>query len=277
MEDNNIYANFIQSIKAKFQSGQNTIIKELYKYESDLSQELIIALTKLLIRQGNILVVDNNNRKFDIWIVKWNEEKKDITIPSSKKLLFDDIKLCITLPKFNIFGLTDFFKSEKIELNTLLEEFKKLFMSAKQSIRICSPFIEWKGFEFFKDILVNRAADGMKIKLLSRQISPRENITRYKEIQKIFKIFNKFGLLDFVEIRNYHFSTEDLKLASSIHAKIIIIDKNQAYIGSGELRESSLRKNLELGVILRGEKVKELVKIFDTIFKKSEEMIFEQR
>ena len=252
-------------------------IQELYSLNelNAINYESFTALLKILIKYGIVIVVEKKTEKFTSWIVKANKSDTGLAFLESKKPTFNEIKICITLPRFNIFGLTDILKSQRIEIFHLLDEFISLFKNAKEIIRICSPFIEWSGFVYFKDLLLEKVRQGVKLRILGRQLLPHERDNRHKDIKQIYETFKSRGLENFVEIRNYFFLTETNILASSIHAKMIVGDNGEAYVGSGEIRENSFVKNLEIGTILSGEKVLELVKIFDGIYSKSEVVSFE--
>ena len=276
MEEINIYEEIIQIFEKKFEEREKIFIKELI-YDNDLfpyNFDNIKALIKHLMRIGKLKRIDTGDTKFENYIVRWVSEVK-LELPKPRKYEFKEVRTCITLPSFNIFGLTDFLKKKQIKMNLLTDEFGKIFSSAKEIIKICSPFIEWNGFIYFKDVLIKKAKEKVKIQILSREINKKENIVRYNDVKRIYEYFRDNYLEQQLEVRNYYFKTEDNKLASSIHAKLIISDNNKAYIGSGEIRENSFKKNLELGLVVLGKKVKELVLIFDNIFSKSEVIQFE--
>lgn len=276
MNSENIYEKIIDVLENKFRIKSRYLIKDIMtsKEFKQFDYSKIKALLTHLIRIGKISIVDDQNEQFEHQYIEWKFEK-EYSLPKPKKSHFQELVTCVSLPPFNIYGLTDFLERKNIKINLLKDEFSKLFESAKMTIKICSPFLEWNGFVFFKDILLLKARQKVKIKILSRQINKNDNYTRFENVKRIFDFFRSNSLEDQVEIRNYYFQTEDKKLASSIHAKLIIIDNKQAYIGSGEIRENSFKKNLEIGFILAGEKVPELVLIFDNIFSKSEVVSFD--
>lgn len=278
MSSEKIYKEIIGKIKDVLQKKKKLHIEELlssnilkkYRYEN------LIAIIKLLISSGNLLVqiCDGKHPKFERNIVHWNFSQDNILIPKKEPLQFDQTSLCITLPPFTQFGLTNQMRDHSILMNTLLEEFIHLFSLAKYSIKICSPFIEYNGFKYFKDIILEKARKKVKIDILSREISIRDNISRHNDLKKIFEIFRINNLENKIDIRNYYFNSPKHNLLSSIHAKLIIIDDKKAYIGSGEIRENRFKKNLELGVIISGSKVIELSLIYEKIFNKSEVISF---
>jgi len=217
---------------------------------------------------------DNNQILFDTWP---SSDSGDTEMVFRMKTIkqFETAEICLSLPPFDKFGLIDFYKDKNIKAKTLKSQFYSLFNEAKKSIKICSPFLEWSGFTYFQDILLSKAQQNVKIKILSREINSSENNRRFEEFRKIYECFKSKNLENNLFIRNYYYETENKKLASSIHAKIIIIDNIKAYVGSGEIRKNSLEKNFELGLIVSGEKVKDLKNIFKGIFSRAEEVNFE--
>ena len=271
------YQEIIDTIKSIFHSkGQNTVKELLYSSNlKSFSQEVVIALIKLLISSDQLLVKNSTDKKFRDILLGWNPTDMSFELPSITPYKFEDVRICLSLPPFAIFGLTDSLDEKNIPLNLLLEEFTKLFLKANQSIKICSPFLEFNGFEYFKDTLLGKAQHKVDIQILSRQINTSENNTRFAHMKKIFELFRQTGCDNSLNIRNYYFQSKENKLISSIHAKMIIIDDIEAYVGSGEIRRNSFEKNLEVGLIMKGTKVKELAFVFDEIFARSEVIKFE--
>lgn len=183
-------------------------------------------------------------------------------------------KILISLPPYNIFGLETELKQLGFPIHTLREGFQKLFEIAEHNIYICSPFLEYSGFESYISTLLSKAMSGVDIKIISRQISRRDPDNRYEQIKKILKTFEQKNT--HISIHNYHFAKSG-EVLSSIHAKMIICDYEYAYIGSGELRRNSFDKNFEVGVVFRGEKAFQLGKIFDKLFSASANIAIEKK
>ena len=177
-------------------------------------------------------------------------------------------KIVLNLPLFNEFGIARHLKNEKIEVLELKDSFRELFNSAKKTIYICSPFLEYEGIEPYIDILIRKGKEGVNICILSREIDAQKSIKRKVEMERIYESFREKGVT--IQIKNYHFTYEN-RVASSIHAKMIIVDNQLAYVGSGELRKNSLERNFEAGLIVEGKTAWELAKIFEEVFAVSED------
>jgi len=263
-------------IESNVKDKKSFVIKDIINLKDlkSFDYSKIKAFLKYLIKIDKLVVLRKQNRTFEDYIVKW-EPDLELCFPVIEEFIYQDVKACVTLPPFNIYGLTDILDEKQISINYLKDEFENLFQSARNSIKICSPFIDWKGFSYFKNILISKAKNKVKIQILSREIDRQKNPYKFGELKKIHTFFKDNFLSQLVDIRNYYFETEDKKLASSIHAKLILIDNERAYVGSGEIRKNSFTKNLEIGVILSGKKIKELVLIFDNLFARSEVIRFD--
>lgn len=179
--------------------------------------------------------------------------------------------IVLTLPPFNYFGLKSSLETHNIKINYIKDEIKKLFLEAEESICICSPFLDYEGINDFLELLRFKSKKGVKIKIISRQISPNDKNSRFSVVKPIFEYF-KDNKCD-IEIRNYHYQSK-MVIESSAHSKFVVVDGKRAYIGSGELRKNSFEKNFELGIILGNKYAKELNLIFEDIFAISNEINF---
>ena len=151
---------------------------------------------------------------------------------------------CLSLPPFDKHGLEDMLKPVSRQFFNLAEQFEALLSSASRSIEIISPFLDIKGLERFKNVIETKVNEGVDLSILTREAMAG---TRFTSIIAFFdgmeKPESKASIS--VDLRDYHFAKIGGKgVASSIHAKSIIIDEYQAYIGSGEMRENSFEKNL---------------------------------
>lgn len=234
-----------------------TITKEMtdtYGYQRERSEELI----SFFITNNYIEVIkyQRNFKDYKIKIVKTPE------IHLKEKEKNNEIKsLTLTLPAFNIFGLESELKRKNIEYENLEESFLALFKAANNHIFICSPFMEYTGFLLFEDVISEKLRQGVVLKILTR-IGKKSNDGRLRELSKIYDKIKFFK--EQVFIYDYLFEKTN-RLQSSIHSKIIIIDDKIAYLGSGEIRKNSFRKNFELGLILEGDMVSSISAIFEKI------------
>jgi len=124
-----------------------------------------------------------------------------------------------------------------------------LVTNAKESLDIMAPFqtnIDGKILS-----CINTAIeDGIDVRILSRYCFEED------------RCFDKGKIANYVK----HFDhREDSKKTGSLHAKMVIRDRNELYFGSGELMETSLHNNLEIGILTNDQKIVNLLCIiFDT-------------
>lgn len=240
-------------------------IKDIICDKYNTNEEIIDNLIFYLIDNENIKIIDEskrfNNQKITL------VDKPDLKLETIKEEKYP--KMVLTLPPFNKYGIESKLGDLISDKNNLKKSFMALFKKASSNIYICSPFLEYTGIEPFINILISKAKQGVNIKVLSRQIKKNNHNTRYKQIEKLKKHFIENDCK--INIRNYYYQHEN-RLASSTHAKMIIVDKYLAYIGSGELRQNSYNKNLEVGLIIRGEKAEKLGELFEYMFEISEEI-----
>jgi hypothetical protein len=185
----------------------------------------------------------------------------------------DNIKLVLSMPPFNKFGFKDYLDKEEITYNSIKEEFIKLIKNSNHEILICSPFISFENIEEIKRLIIKKAAEGIDIKIITREILSKPKSKRFQSLKEFYKEIERLNLEKFVSIKEYHFSKNN-KVLSSTHSKLLIIDNKIAYIGSGEIRLNSFEKNFESGIVIQNNKVKELKKIYDLMFSVSKTINF---
>jgi phosphatidylserine/phosphatidylglycerophosphate/cardiolipin synthase-like enzyme len=124
-----------------------------------------------------------------------------------------------------------------------------LFTNTKRSIDIMAPFQTNIDGKILSQI-IKLEEDGIDIRILTRYCFEKE------------KCFDRNTIADYVR----HFDhLEETKKKGSLHAKVIIRDKSEVYFGSGELMESSLNQNLEIGMLTDDSKIVRIIcNVFDS-------------
>jgi cardiolipin synthase len=141
---------------------------------------------------------------------------------------------------------------------------RRYLAEATDTVRIANPY-----FDDTKHVLNDLAAlprRGVDLKLVTREVDTDdpnqsaadaiEEITEHLSDDKRKHLFVR----DFYDTDRYD------KQIGATHAKAVIVDEQVAYLGSANLTRLSLTGNFELGVLLRGELVTDLVAVFDTMF-----------
>ena len=122
-------------------------------------------------------------------------------------------------------------------INSLIEE--KL-PQAQNEIQVVAYRIT-KGSGEFLDWIVDCLNRGLRVTLVINRLEKQSLLIKNK-LLKLVKTYSYFSLLDFSP-ENY---LEDL------HAKIIVIDRSKALIGSSNITWKGLVLNHELGVFIDG-------------------------
>jgi len=144
--------------------------------------------------------------------------------------------------------------------------FKELLASAQQELLLALPFLELDGLMYFADEIVGLGQRQVIVHILTRELLlPRQ--PGYAHHQKL-KAFAKFidlyssggGNRRQVAVRDYTIrigiGAEESLLYEGIHQKMIVADRERAYIGSGEIRAASFISNGDVGVIHTGAKAR---------------------
>jgi HKD family nuclease len=132
-------------------------------------------------------------------------------------------------------------------LNTL-GEITRILSQINERIFLSIPFVDEYGLKFLKDYCIQWLNKNVKIRILTR------NDAKLKE--KLESIGIPTAKMDIKSI-NANRGT----LRPIVHSKVIIGDGKVAYIGSANFTITSLIHNLEVGAVIRGEKVKNLEKL----------------
>ncbi|MFW6046432.1 MAG: phospholipase D family protein [Candidatus Woesearchaeota archaeon] len=226
----------------------------------------------------------NNSQLVDIIIKKGLIEKNlDIsnnTINLVNKFDYEEdkseVSLCFSIPPFEKVALETILKTKRIGFMTIEDCFKFLIRSAKKIIKISSPFFEMSGWKKIEREMIAYLKSGGKLEVLVRgkEMQAEEETLgskrRSADIRRILSNLEKLGLANQVKFREYHYG--DKRIRSSTHAKLFISDGSSAYIGSGEVRKNSFDINFEMGVLIKGDLVTDIDKVFDFMVESSNEL-----
>jgi phosphatidylserine/phosphatidylglycerophosphate/cardiolipin synthase-like enzyme len=201
------------------------------------------------------------------------ETGKEGSLPESKLRLLnpfpvqerDPFSIVISKPRWQELGLSS------LQLRNAYVEsvqcFRTIIRSARQTLRICSPFIQSNvsdrsAFPDLVDLLSEAFAKEVHVFLLSRELFGN----RCKELNWLIELAESLNCQNNLSIVDYHLQDMDKRVISSTHAKLLIADTTLAYIGSAELRKNSLSANFEVGCLISGPQVIGLCEIFDAMF-----------
>lgn len=145
-------------------------------------------------------------------------------------------------------------------LSTINSYYADKFLKAEKRILIVTPYFTPP--RWLVALLDKAKSNGVKIEII---IPSKVDIKFMNYVNKVF--IKKFLILGF---KFYHFSEMN-------HAKMIIIDDKEVFIGSPNLDVFSLKFNLEIGVFINDKVLlKEVIKISD-LWKKKSQLINPQK
>ncbi len=163
----------------------------------------------------------------------------------------ESFQIVMTLPSY----ICRTFLHDHPSVGLTSETLQKMFSEAKTEICIISPYID-ASISF----LMQGVDETISVRVLttpstgvSKKEAPNATLER---LSKVKNFSTRYIRESFDRIQIYQ-----------IHAKLVLIDKKYAYIGSANLKETSIFHNFELGYIINEPRViLELYEIFEDIY-----------
>jgi phosphatidylserine/phosphatidylglycerophosphate/cardiolipin synthase-like enzyme len=134
-----------------------------------------------------------------------------------------------------------------------LDHFVRLLCSsATTNLFLVAPYLSSAGLEGLRAPIATSAQRGAWIRLVTGNLDHQNGANR--RAVKTLVEGNEGALIH----RRLRILTATEKLPALIHAKIILADQKQGYLGSANLSQSAMDRNFELGVALPPEQVRSL-------------------
>ena len=157
--------------------------------------------------------------------------------------------------QYEKFGIVASFPPDKelsgaLDVENLYPRLCRLVISADKQILMANPFFDREGIEKIMPYIKKAAERGVEIKIISR---PKYDANPGQEVQ-IKNMLNVIG--EKCQLRRFGGSIHGDPY--HLHAKFMVADSKEAYVGSANITETSLGNNVEVGVIFSGTKVKAL-------------------
>lgn len=129
---------------------------------------------------------------------------------------------------------------------------------ADETLSISAPFFELDGLNAINESFTDAAHRGVNIRILVRgtQVPQPRKYSQNRRRKALIEAIDRFEQASdsesTIEIHDYHhlIGGENPKLDRSIHAKLAVADSDLAYVGSGEIRDSSMNLNVEAGYLI---------------------------
>ena len=144
----------------------------------------------------------------------------------------------------------------------------RLVTEAEQEILILSPFFEQAGFDRLGSALLAAATRGVAITIISRDLSDCASVN-YRVLSGFARETLTRGLADRFSIWDYQL-IEGNRIMLASHAKALVVDNQNAYVGSANLTEHGLSRSVEIGVLLRGPQVSQVRQVFQAILQSNQ-------
>lgn len=147
-------------------------------------------------------------------------------------------------------------------MDSITGKLLNLFGESTEQITIVNPFFEEKGVEWLSKGLKKASRNGADIEIITREIEDKKS--NKIALEDIINDIRASGSSK-VELFDYHKESEDEDHPEfTTHAKVIIFDYEKAYIGSANLTSYSFDSRFEIGVIVKGDKIEDLINLCAT-------------
>lgn len=141
--------------------------------------------------------------------------------------------------------------------------------TAQDTLLIVSPYLESQGVEWLQPGIEGAIRRGVDVTVISRELRKGEpNMTALTDLFEITGEAN--GTLRVFDY--YEPDPNSQKPLYTLHSKVLIADERTAYIGSANFTNYGLSQNLEVGVILSGDDVRDLQSVFDSVIVRAREV-----
>jgi phosphatidylserine/phosphatidylglycerophosphate/cardiolipin synthase-like enzyme len=138
----------------------------------------------------------------------------------------------------------------RVNLKSTLRTFQQLCTEAKHEICVLSPYVDLLGISMLKEELTSAATKGVSLRLITRD-------PERAAVEFLTAIFGP----DCVRV------LADRERHYQLHAKLLLVDKYMAYVGSAELRLNALVRNVEIGMVVQEKRiVSTLYALFETLW-----------
>jgi phosphatidylserine/phosphatidylglycerophosphate/cardiolipin synthase-like enzyme len=143
-----------------------------------------------------------------------------------------------------------------LQLQTLLNR-------ADDIARIAAPYFDPDERVF--EAIVALPERGVETRVLTREVRPPHGDPDTRAAIDRLRQNMSASARDLFEVRDLYEKGPGGQ-EEAIHAKAVIVDESRCYLGSANLIQTALTSNFELGVLLEGPAVEDVVKVFDAMF-----------
>lgn len=142
------------------------------------------------------------------------------------------------------------------------QAFHSLVSSARNRVVVMTPFFDYKGASWLKDLFSTVELGVQKI-LILRTLENRSKDDYPKGYDSIAPWLGESGVVVF----NYSLPRAGSVGRETFHAKVVLCDNNAAYLGSSNMNGASLEHSMEMGVYLKGRAAADVATVLDAVMK----------
>lgn len=242
-------------------SNIREILKNHENYTSFSKYEFLYVIREAI--DNNVFSVIEEGNEFEENVIEINKRPE---LDWNHK-----VSTVVSTPHLNEISINEIKKRN--DILDLKECFRKVFTASNEILRISSPFIQNNildndAFPELKSLMKSRLENSVEIRIITREIENK----RKSDLDWIIKMAKEMNKIELLKIVDYHIRKNN-RIYASTHSKVVISDRNMAYVGSGELRKNSLNVNLEVGCLIEGNIVVGLCEIFDYMFSKGDRYV----
>jgi phosphatidylserine/phosphatidylglycerophosphate/cardiolipin synthase-like enzyme len=140
--------------------------------------------------------------------------------------------------------------------------FLNLVRRAKKRVVIMTPFLDKSGAEWLQQIICQVRPSVTK-NLILRSL---EDATRV-DFPLGYNVIREWLETNEVSVYNYSIPREQGRRRETFHAKVILVDRDTAYVGSSNLTAASRDYSMEMGVVLHGKAAFEISEVVDAVLR----------
>lgn len=141
-----------------------------------------------------------------------------------------------------------------------------LCRESDESLLLVSPYLEVSGINWLFPGLEGAMERGVDLTLVSREL--REGEPNFKAIERLVGVAEEcegeLTVYDYYQPRS-----DSDKPLYTLHSKVLVADDDTAYLGSANFTKYGFSENLEVGVVLDGDKVDQLTTLLSYLIETS--------
>lgn len=172
----------------------------------------------------------------------------------------DQFEFVCTLPDSDP-AFTDLTPSD-FDMRQITSALLKLCREAEDDLTVVSPYLESIGVEWLRPGIEAALRRDVDVTIVSRELTTGE--PNFEALDNLLELAG--GGRGQLSVYDYYEPRPDSQAPLyTLHSKVIVADREAAYVGSANFTRYGFNENLEIGAILRGRRVAELQRVFDFV------------